>query len=202
MQTNRKGDMCVRQYSCSVTMEKIPSLDIYDEFREEIQAIFRSRLLTQMLVALGSGSRSLSDLRDITGSSSQALIPKIRQAGVGSLHRIRQRRLHALPTRQDCGTRDRAAGNTDGSAPASPGLLDTARYREHPAGVPERDRRPLQFGCRQGCRREHICRIHHVFESPAEREVDTCRILNHESGPRRSNDGYGTTGQTGRAGRL
>jgi predicted transcriptional regulator len=54
-------------------------LEIYDEFHEEIQAIFRSRLLTQILIALGSGSRSLSTLRDVTGSSSQALIPKIRQ---------------------------------------------------------------------------------------------------------------------------
>ncbi len=60
-------------------METSISLDIYDEFHEEIQAIFRSRLLTQMLVALGSGTKSLSDLREITGSSSQALIPKIRQ---------------------------------------------------------------------------------------------------------------------------
>ncbi len=60
-------------------METSFSLDIYDEYREEIQAIFRSRLLTQMLVALGGGTKSLSDLREITGSSSQALIPKIRQ---------------------------------------------------------------------------------------------------------------------------
>ncbi|WP_301662774.1 helix-turn-helix transcriptional regulator [Methanoculleus frigidifontis] len=71
-------------------MEEISSLDIYDEFREEIQAIFRSRLLTQMLVALGSGAKSLSDLRDITGSSSQALIPKIRQ--LESAHYIESER--------------------------------------------------------------------------------------------------------------
>ncbi|RXE56126.1 hypothetical protein ABH15_08115 [Methanoculleus taiwanensis] len=71
-------------------MEKTSYLDIYDEFREEIQAIFRSRLLTQMLVALGGGSRSLSDLRDITGSSSQALIPKIRQ--LESAHYIESER--------------------------------------------------------------------------------------------------------------
>jgi predicted transcriptional regulator len=59
-------------------MDKNPSVEIYDVHREEIQAIFRSRLLTQILFALGAENRSLSDLREITGSSSQALIPRIR----------------------------------------------------------------------------------------------------------------------------
>ena len=54
-------------------------LEIYNESHDDLQAIFRSRLMTQVLVALGSGSRSLSALRDTTGSSSQALIPKLRQ---------------------------------------------------------------------------------------------------------------------------
>ncbi|WP_317065958.1 helix-turn-helix transcriptional regulator [Methanoculleus caldifontis] len=60
-------------------MTGVPPLEIYDAYHDEIQAIFRSRLLTQVLIALGSGSRSLPALRDATGSSSQALIPKIRQ---------------------------------------------------------------------------------------------------------------------------
>lgn len=60
-------------------MTNASPLEIYDEFHEEIQAIFRSRLLTQILIALGSGARSLAALRDVTGSSSQALIPKLRQ---------------------------------------------------------------------------------------------------------------------------
>jgi len=51
---------------------------MYNEFHDDLQAIFRSRLLTQILIALGSGSKPLSALRDVTGSSSQALIPKIR----------------------------------------------------------------------------------------------------------------------------
>ena len=55
------------------------ALEVYGEFHDDIQVIFRSRLVTQVLLALGSEKRSLSTLRDITGSSSQALIPKIRQ---------------------------------------------------------------------------------------------------------------------------
>jgi predicted transcriptional regulator len=59
-------------------MDITTSIEIYNAHRDEIQAIFRSRLLTQILFALGAKSRSLSDLREITGSSSQALIPRIR----------------------------------------------------------------------------------------------------------------------------
>ncbi|MFA7198904.1 MAG: transcriptional regulator FilR1 domain-containing protein [Methanoculleus sp.] len=54
-------------------------LEIYGEVQDDVQAIFRSRLLTQVMLALEDGAKSLSFLRDITGSSSQALIPKIRQ---------------------------------------------------------------------------------------------------------------------------
>lgn len=54
-------------------------IDAYNERQEEIRGIFRSRLITQILIALGSGEKPLSKLRDITGSSSQAIIPKIRQ---------------------------------------------------------------------------------------------------------------------------
>ncbi|MCM2466201.1 helix-turn-helix transcriptional regulator [Methanoculleus oceani] len=60
-------------------MKEISPLEIYNEFHDDLQAIFRSRLLTQVLIALGSGTKPLSTLREITGSSSQALIPKIRQ---------------------------------------------------------------------------------------------------------------------------
>jgi predicted transcriptional regulator len=72
--------ICVDRHLLTVrTMKEISPLEIYNEFRDDVQAIFRSRLLTQVLVALGDGSKPLSTLRDITGSSSQALIPKIRQ---------------------------------------------------------------------------------------------------------------------------
>ncbi len=72
--------ICVDRHLLTVrTMNEVSSLEIYNEFHDDLQAIFRSRLLTQVLIALGSGIKPLSTLRDITGSSSQALIPKIRQ---------------------------------------------------------------------------------------------------------------------------
>ncbi|MDK2890350.1 MAG: hypothetical protein PWR21_982 [Methanoculleus sp.] len=71
--------ICVDWHLLTVRMMKvIPPLEIYNEYHGDLQAIFRSRLLTQVLIALGSGSKPLSTLRDVTGSSSQALIPKIR----------------------------------------------------------------------------------------------------------------------------
>ena len=72
--------ICVDRHPLTVrTMKEVSPLEIYNEFHDDIQAIFRSRLQTQVMIALGSGSKPLSTLREITGSSSQALIPKIRQ---------------------------------------------------------------------------------------------------------------------------
>ncbi len=53
-------------------------LKIYDDVQKDVQAIYRSRLQVQILLSLSEGGRSLSDLRDVTGSTSQALLPKIR----------------------------------------------------------------------------------------------------------------------------
>lgn len=53
-------------------------IDIFNEVKGNVQGIYRSRLQTQVLLSLLNGKRSLAELRDITGSSSQALIPKIR----------------------------------------------------------------------------------------------------------------------------
>jgi predicted transcriptional regulator len=50
----------------------------YDRIMADIQALFRSRLQIQILLALGDGTKTLAQLREVTGSSSQALIPKIR----------------------------------------------------------------------------------------------------------------------------
>lgn len=67
-------------------MEDPGLIEIYGEFCDEIQAIFRSGILTQILIALYSGEQTLADLRTITGSSSQTLIPRIRQ--LESLHYV------------------------------------------------------------------------------------------------------------------
>lgn len=54
------------------------SFEIYKKTRDDVQAIYRSRLLIEILLSLNESNRKLSDLREITGSSSQALIPKLR----------------------------------------------------------------------------------------------------------------------------
>jgi len=53
-------------------------LDVYDTMMEEIQSIYRSRLQIQILLSLYEGDKTLAQLREITGSTSQAIIPKIR----------------------------------------------------------------------------------------------------------------------------
>jgi predicted transcriptional regulator len=53
-------------------------LQIFNKNSKLIQSIYSSRLKIQILLALAGGPKSLSDLRDTTGSTSQALIPKIR----------------------------------------------------------------------------------------------------------------------------
>ncbi len=53
--------------------------EIYKKVEDDVQAIYRSRLLTEILLSLNENSRKLSQLREITGSTSQALIPKLRK---------------------------------------------------------------------------------------------------------------------------
>ncbi len=53
-------------------------LDSYDQHHKFIHSIYSSRLKIQILLSLLSGNTSLSKLREVTGSTSQALIPKIR----------------------------------------------------------------------------------------------------------------------------
>jgi len=58
---------------------QIMAVDEFTRIMGDIQALFRSRLQIQILIALNDGTKTLAQLRDITGSSSQALIPKIRK---------------------------------------------------------------------------------------------------------------------------
>lgn len=54
-------------------------LDVYNSNYKHIQAIYSSRLKIQILLAALKGPKPLSELREITGSTSQAIIPKIRR---------------------------------------------------------------------------------------------------------------------------
>jgi predicted transcriptional regulator len=54
------------------------TLGIYEHHQKMIHSIYSSRLKIQILLTLINKTASLSQLRDVTGSTSQALIPKIR----------------------------------------------------------------------------------------------------------------------------
>lgn len=59
--------------------QEMNDFEIYKKMDDDVQAIYRSRLLTEILLSLNEGSRKLSQLREITGSTSQAIIPKLRK---------------------------------------------------------------------------------------------------------------------------
>jgi predicted transcriptional regulator len=54
------------------------SIKIYEKHQKLIHSIYSSRLKIQILLTLLHNTASLSRLREVTGSASQALIPKIR----------------------------------------------------------------------------------------------------------------------------
>jgi predicted transcriptional regulator len=67
------------------------SLDVYKKMGDEVQGIYRSRLITEILLALNEGNKKLLQLREITGSTSQAIIPKIRKLEAEDLIEIKGR---------------------------------------------------------------------------------------------------------------
>jgi len=54
------------------------SLTVYNKTYKLIQSIYSSRLKIQILLSVAGGTKTLAELRDVTGSTSQAIIPKIR----------------------------------------------------------------------------------------------------------------------------
>jgi predicted transcriptional regulator len=54
------------------------SIKIYEKHQKLIHSLYNSRLKIQILLTLLHHNASLSQLREVTGSTSQALIPKIR----------------------------------------------------------------------------------------------------------------------------
>jgi len=55
---------------------------------DDVQAIYRPRLLTEILLSLNEGSRKLPQLREITRRTSQALIPKLRKLEADHIYGI------------------------------------------------------------------------------------------------------------------
>ncbi|ABE52040.1 helix-turn-helix transcriptional regulator [Methanococcoides burtonii] len=60
-------------------------LEIYRKDGDDVQAIYRSGLTIEILLSLNEGSKKLSQLREISGSSSQSIIPNIRRLESGQL---------------------------------------------------------------------------------------------------------------------
>jgi predicted transcriptional regulator len=54
------------------------SLAVYNKTYKLIQSIYSSRLKIQILLSVAGGTKTLAELREVTGSTSQAIIPKIR----------------------------------------------------------------------------------------------------------------------------
>ena len=55
------------------------NLEVFEQYNKAIQSIYGSRLMIQILLSVEEAGTPLSTLREITGSTSQALIPKIRK---------------------------------------------------------------------------------------------------------------------------
>ena len=72
-------------------------IDTYSEVMGEIQSLYRSRLQIQILLSLLERQRTLSELREITGSTSQALIPKIRRLESANYIEIEDYQYHLTP---------------------------------------------------------------------------------------------------------
>jgi predicted transcriptional regulator len=64
---------------------------------DNLQAIYRSRLLTEILLSLNESSRKLPQLREITGSTSQAIIPKLRKLEEDHLIETKEREYCLTP---------------------------------------------------------------------------------------------------------
>jgi len=73
-------------------------LEIYKKAGDNVQAIYRSRLLIEILLSLSEGGRRLSQLREITGSTSQAIIPKLRKLEADHLIEMKEREYCLTPT--------------------------------------------------------------------------------------------------------
>lgn len=72
----KKASAYIYRSSYRITMEP---LEVYNTNYKLIQTIYASRLKIQILLSVAKNPKTLSELREITGSTSQAIIPKIRR---------------------------------------------------------------------------------------------------------------------------
>ena len=77
--------------------QEMNGFEIYKKMGDDVQAIYRSRLLTEILLSLNEGNRKLSQLREITGSTSQAVIPKLRKLEADRFIETKKREYYLTP---------------------------------------------------------------------------------------------------------
>ena len=77
---HKKDELTIEQnmYVSGTMYLSMDSIKIYEHHKQQIHSIYSSRLKIQILLTLLHNNSSLSRLREVTGSTSQALIPKIR----------------------------------------------------------------------------------------------------------------------------
>ncbi len=73
-------------------------LGVYNTTYKQVQSLFSSRLKIQILLSVATGPRQLSELREVTGSVSQAIIPKIRNLERSALIEQQADGYHITPT--------------------------------------------------------------------------------------------------------
>lgn len=73
------------------------SSTVYGKIEEEIKSIYRSRLQTQILLSLNEENKTLSQLREITASTSPAVIPIIRILESNQLIEMNSHSYHLTP---------------------------------------------------------------------------------------------------------
>lgn len=71
--------------------------EVYEKAIDEIQTIHRSRLLTQILLSLSENKKTLTQIREVTGSTSQAIIPRIRILESHQLIEIKDHEYYLTP---------------------------------------------------------------------------------------------------------
>ncbi|KAF1078403.1 Methanogenesis regulatory protein FilR1 [Methanogenium sp. MK-MG] len=59
-------------------MDTLDTLEIFNTYQDGIQKLFRSRLLLQIMISLDDGNKTLAELRGVTDTTSQTILPKIR----------------------------------------------------------------------------------------------------------------------------
>jgi predicted transcriptional regulator len=119
--------------------------EIYKEMEDDVQAIYRSRLLTEILLSLNEGGQKLSQLREITGSTSQAIIPKLRILEADHLIETKEQEYCLTPIGKIVASGVADSFATIGTINKFKHFWSTHYYRENSPPITKRNWISLQF---------------------------------------------------------